>query len=311
MRVTSKMMLGNYLNNINNNLSTLTKLQTQQATGKRINKVSDDPTGFISSMKVRVKLYKTEQYERNVGNALSWLDQTESSFMELNEVIKSAYDTAVNQSTGTMSPEDKRAAAELIGQLRDHVIDIGNTKSGDKYIFGGYNVSNAPFKADGAGGIMYNGLDLTDATNAALLAENDAKIEYAVGFNITMDISTTGTELFGMGDDNIYSILDGFYNALMSDAPSDELGSYITKLQDAQDRVLSLGAEIGGKTNRLELIQNRFEEDVLTYTERKSNIENVDQAEAIMNYKMAEAIYIASLQIGASIIQPSLLDFLK
>lgn len=311
MRVTNGMMLGNYLKNINNNLNSLSKLQMQQATGRKITRISDDPTAVISSMKIRVKLYKTEQYERNVDSAMALLQQTESSVLEMNEIIKSAYDTAVNLSTGTMSPEDKKAASELVKQLRDHVITIGNAKAGEKYIFGGYNVAKPPFEADGTGSIIYNGLDLTDTTNPQLAAENKANMQYAVGFGINMAVSTTGTELFGMGDDNIYSVLDGLYNALQNDGSNQEVGAFISKLQDKQDQVLSLDATIGGKVNRIDLIKNRFEDDKLTYKQHKSLIEDVDQAEAVMNYKMADAVYRASLQIGANIIQPSLIDFIN
>ncbi len=311
MRVTNSMLLSNYLKNINNNLGSVGDMQQQMATGKRINKISDDPIGAISSMQIRTKLYKTEQYQKNVDKAISWLDETESSVLELNEVLKSAYETAVNQSTGTMDPKDKAAAAELIGQLRDHLMTIGNAKSGDKYIFGGYNVTNAPFEVDASGNILYNGVDLTDEANATLVDMADDSINYSVGFNITLGISINGAKLFGTGDDNLYTVLDNFYNALNSDASPDELSGYITKIQDAQSNVLSIEAEIGGKTNRLELIQNRFEDDVLTYTDRKSKIEDVDEADAIMNYKMAEMVYQASLQVGSDIIQLSLMDFLK
>ncbi len=311
MRVTNSMLLSNYLKNINNNLNSVGEMQQQMATGKRINKISDDPIGAISSMQVRSKIYKTEQYQKNVDKALSWLDESESSVLEVNEVLKTAYETAVNQSTGTMDPQDKKAAAELIAQLRDHLVSVGNAKSGDKYIFGGYNVTNAPFEVNAAGDILYNGRDLTDETDPVLAGMADESISYAVGFNITLGVSINGAQLFGTGDDNLYTILDNFYNALNSDAPASELSGYITKLQDAQSNVLSIEAEIGGKTNRLELIQNRFEDDILTYTDRKSKIEDVDEADAIMNYKMAETVYQASLQIGSNIIQLSLVDFLK
>lgn len=311
MRVTNSMLLSNYLKNVNSNLNSVGEMQQQMATGKRINKISDDPIGAISSMQVRTKLYKTEQYQKNVDKALSWLDESESSVLELNEVLKSAYETAVNQSTGTMDPQDKAAAAELIGQLRDHLVTIGNAKSGDKYIFGGYNVTNAPFQVDASGNIKYNGVDLTDEANAALTDMADDSINFSVGFNITLGISINGAKLLGTGDDNLYTMLDDFYNALNADATPQELSGFITKIQDAQNNVLSIEAEIGGKTNRLELIQNRFEDDILTYTDRKSKIEDVDEADAIMNYKMAETVYQASLQVGGDIIQLSLVDFLK
>jgi flagellar hook-associated protein 3 FlgL len=295
MRVTNNMLLSNYLRNISSNLGTVGKMQQQMASGKRITKISDDPIGAISSMQVRVKLYKSEQYQKNVDKALSWLDET-----------------VVGQATDTMDEEERAAAAQLIKQLRDHVVTIGNVRSNDKYIFGGYNVSNAPFEVDASGNIIYNQLDMTDSANtAALDAMAQDSIRYGVGFNITMDVSTTGVELLGTGDENIYTILDDLYHALESNASNDGLTGFATKLQNSQNSVLSIAAEIGGKVNRLELIQNRFEEDILTYTDRKSKIEDVDQAEAIMNYKMAQSVYEASLQIGSNIIQPSLVNFLK
>jgi flagellar hook-associated protein 3 FlgL len=306
------MLLSNYLRNISSNLGTVGKMQQQMASGKRITKISDDPIGVISSMQVRVKLYKSEQYKKNVDRALTWLDETESSILELNEVIKTAYETVVGQATDTMDEEERSAAAQLIKQLRDHVVTIGNAKSNDKYIFGGYNVSNAPFEVDASGNIIYNNLDMNDSANAAALdAMAQESIRYSVGFNITMDVSTTGVELLGTGDNNIYKILDDLYNALESNTSNDGLTGFTAKLQNKQNDVLSIAAEIGGKVNRLELIQNRFEEDILTYTDRKSKIEDVDQAEAIMNYKMAQSVYEASLQIGSQIIQPSLVNFLK
>lgn len=311
MRVTNQMMLNNYLNNLNDNMESLNEIETQISTEKRINSLSDDPVGLISVMQCKVKLYKTEQYEKNIDSGLTWLTQTETAASSLNDLVQLAYETAVGLSTDTMTTEDKEAAGELIAQLRDEVIDIGNSQSGDKYIFGGYNVKNAPFTVDASGNILYNGLDLTDDTNADLISEDEKTITYEIGYETTIDISIAGTKLFGMGDDNVYSILDNFYNSLMSDADADTLNGYIDQLLSSQSNVLSIEAKVGGMTNRLELLQNRYEEDSLSYTELQSKIENVDLAEAVMNYEMAETVYSAALKIGSQIIQLSLIDFLN
>ena len=311
MRITNNMMLNNYLSNLNNNLESLTEAQTQTATGKRINKLSDDPVGLISVMQCDVKLYKTEQYQENVDKALTWLDQTESSASALNEVIQTAYETVVELSNDYVTEDDKAAAAELISQLRDEVLSIGNSQSEDKYLFGGYNVNNAPFTLDASGNILYNGLDLTDDTNADLIAEDENVITFEIGYEMTMDISISGSELFGMGDDNIYSVMDDLYNALISDASADELNDYVEKLQNNQSNILATQAKLGGRVNRLELVQNRYEEDLLSYTELESKIEDVDIAEAVMNYEMAETVYNAALNMGSEIIQMSLVDFLN
>ena len=126
-----------------------------------------------------------------------------------------------------------------------------------------------------------------------------------------MDISITGVELMGKGEGNIYTVLDNLYNALMSDASAEELGAYITSIQDCQSSVMSTDAKVGGMLNRLTLLKNRYEEEDLTYKELKSHVEDVDLAEAYTNYVMSMTVYNAALKVGTEIIQASILDYLR
>jgi flagellar hook-associated protein 3 FlgL len=311
MRITNNMMMNDYLNNLNTNLTNMTDYQKQVSTGKAINSLSDDPVALISIMSCKVKLQKNSRHESNVESALTWLKQTDSSVYELNQMVQSAYETLIEVSNDSMTADDKAAAAEYIAQLRDQVLTIANGQTSDKYLFGGYNVNNAPFTLDGSGNILYNGIDLTDETNADLIAAGSQSITYEIGAGITMDISITGTELLGTGEDNIYTVLDNLYHALTGDASADQLSGYITKLQNCQSNVLTIEAKVGGMVNRLELLQNRYEEEDLTYKELKSNVENVDIAEAYTNYSMAKTVYDAALKVGTQIIQASILDYLK
>jgi flagellin-like hook-associated protein FlgL len=68
---------------------------------------------------------------------------------------------------------------------------------------------------------------------------------------------------------------------------------------------------VGGMVNRLELLQNRYEKEDLVYKEQKSKVEDVDIAEAYMNYSMAEMVYSSALKVSTQIIQASILDYLK
>lgn len=311
MRVTNGMVMGNYLDNLYNNLSKMAKYQMQVATNKRITTISDDPIGVISSMETRTKLSRIQQYQENVDSGVAWLKQAESNVLELNDVVKSAYETAVRMANDYLTPQDKQASAEMIGQLREHVLMIANSKVGEKYIFSGYNGTTEPFTLDASGNIFYNGLELENDADPALLAEHNQKIEYEVGFSMKTEISVTGTELLGMGENNIYSVLDDFCKALESNASAEDLSKFVGKLQNSQSHLMEIEAAMGGRINRLELINSRFEDDFLNYTELKSGIEDVDLAEATMQFKMAEAVYVASLQIGSRIVQPTLVDYLK
>ncbi|MCK5129299.1 MAG: flagellar hook-associated protein FlgL, partial [Clostridiales bacterium] len=212
MRIANSMLTANFLNNLNRNLEKMVKQQTQIATGKRITRLSDDPMGTVQSMNTRVRINRIEQYKRNIDSAQSWIGQSESAILELNEVVKSAYENAVSSSNDYLTASDKASAAELIGQLKEHVVTVANAKSGDKFIFSGFNSESLPMQIDsGTGAIMYNGIDMSNAMDPALIAEGSQIIEYEIAYNITSKISISGTELLGTGDENIYIILDEYY----------------------------------------------------------------------------------------------------
>ncbi|AOT70028.1 flagellar hook-associated protein FlgL [Geosporobacter ferrireducens] len=77
------------------------------------------------------------------------------------------------------------------------------------------------------------------------------------------------------------------------------------------ENILGKLSGIGAKTNRLELDQSRLEDTIINLKKLLSKAEDVDMAETIMNFKMEENVYRSALSVGARIIQPTLLDFLR
>ncbi len=312
MRITTNMLSSGYMRNINNNLGQLQKYEYQLSSQKKLTRLSDDPIGIIKSMEARVKLANLGKYQDNVENAQTWMVQSETALDELNDVITKVYESSLEAATDTVNEDDRKAIAALVKEMRDHLLTIGNAKLGEKYIFGGYNTSTAPFAVDSVTGkVLYNGLDMSDAANAALIAEDGQTIQYEIGYNMKTDVSMTGTKLFGMGDDNIYNLMNNLYNALESGASASELGEYSSKLLSAQSRTLSNLAEIGGKTNRLKLMANRYSVDEVNFTEIKSKVEDIDVAETTVQWQTAMAVYNYALKIGSSILQASLVDYMN
>ena len=67
---------------------------------------------------------------------------------------------------------------------------------------------------------------------------------------------------------------------------------------------------LGSRMNRVELIQNRLEENEETFTSLMGLNENIDFVEALMRFNAAEAILQAAMQIGARVAQISLVNFI-
>jgi len=308
----------------------MSRLQSQLATNKRINKLSDDPVGVISALQSRTKISRLEQYRDNISAGLNWLTVAETSLREVDTMLQTVYEQTIFASNDTNTAYDRGSVAVYVKQMMDHLVQTVNSSIGDQYVFAGYNTTHAPFKLNG-GVLEYNGICMygpgMDA--AALGNESLEHKNLSTGFNLTTSISMTGVEIMGTGEHNIYKIMSDLYDALMMDdsptAPHNDpedpaydpnlmqktISQQISKLQKAQENNLANIVQIGGKTNRLEMMDSRYSEDIINYTERKSYVEDADQAEVIMRFKMSEAVYQAALAAGARIIQPTLMDFLR
>ncbi len=138
--------------NINTNLGFLTwdmaKINNQIATGKKVNKPSDDPTGGSLILAMRTVLADVGQYNKDVALADDWLNQTESIALNMKLLIERANVLAEQMSTDTYQPDNMDVAAGEVGQLLDSLINLGNTRIGDRYIFAGQKTEIRPFSLD-------------------------------------------------------------------------------------------------------------------------------------------------------------------
>jgi flagellar hook-associated protein 3 FlgL len=93
--------------------------------------------------------------------------------------------------------------------------------------------------------------------------------------------------------------------------PAAGLQAALGNIKDASNQILSVTAEIGAKTNRLQLTESKLSDQLINLTELLSFNEDVSIPEAMMKLAIEENVYNASLAVGARIIQPSLMDFLR
>ena len=87
MRITNNMMVNNFLINLNKNLNRLDDIQYKMATGKKIRYPSDDPVVTARSLRLRTDVSEIEQLQKNVDDAMSWVDTTESALADINESL--------------------------------------------------------------------------------------------------------------------------------------------------------------------------------------------------------------------------------
>ena len=90
-----------------------------------------------------------------------------------------------------------------------------------------------------------------------------------------------------------------------------ELNGYLTILEKHIDNFLQVQSEIGARNNRVDMIQNRLDEQHQMIEKSMSDEEDADLAQVIMELQNNENVHKAALSAGSRIIQPTLLDFLR
>lgn len=308
MRVTNNMMSSQLLLNLNRNGVRMNDLQTQLSTGQKLNKPSDDPVGITYSMRYRAELSSNEQHQANVDSALSWLDFNDTVVGQVGEIVHHLKELTVKASNTTNPQSALDSIKTEVEQLKEQLIDLANSKMNGKYIFNGENYDKKPYD------FVKDANNVSDTSTAGDLLTDSGRINFIVGDSIQLAINISGNDIFGSpsekDDDHLFTMIDRLTTALGNgDFPaiSAELDEFDTRL----DKVMTVRSEIGAKTNRVELMNTRLEDLEINLTDMQAKTEDADYEKVVIQSKIAESIYNASLASGSKIISTSLVDFLR
>lgn len=295
MRVTQFMLANNMLRNLSNSYERLGKYQEQLATGKKISRPSDDPVVAMKGIAYREDLARVKQYQRNIGEVHNWIDSADDALDKVGLALQRVQELVVQASTDTATPEDRKKIADEIDQIQKHIVDVANTRVGGKYIFNGADTKNPLFIGyPGETGFAVNG--------------NQGDVEIEVFDGIKLDVNIDGKTLFT----GIIGMLDNLKAALNDpNSTGSTIDGYLSQVEAQQDALLSARSELGAKQNRVEMMENRLSTQEEIATKLMSNNEDIDYEKTITDLISQESVHRAALSVGARIIQPTLVDFLR
>ncbi len=139
MRITTKVIQGNSIANINTNKILQDKLNNQMATEKKIVRPSDDPVVAIRALRLRTNVSQVTQfYEKNVTDAESWMKVTEDSLTTVSSVLTDMIEQCTKGSSEKLTATDRDTILDALKALRDEVYATGNADYAGRSVFTGY-----------------------------------------------------------------------------------------------------------------------------------------------------------------------------
>lgn len=206
-RATTQLTTSRLLFQIHHDQSAIQALQTQLSTGRRIERPSQDPSAAIRALSAQRNLEFKAQADVNLKAADVILSASESTLAQAQSIITEMRGVAVLATGTTFSEEEAKSYADQVQAAISKLIDLGNSKFRDQYIFGGNNVLAPPYEYIGES-VRFTG------NNSELLTVAD--------FALTIAANVTANDAFGAKSSQVVGSLD-LNPRIVSTTPLSEL----------------------------------------------------------------------------------------
>ncbi len=295
MRITQRAVALTSLQGLNRNLESLGKLQNQLTSGRLINAPSDSPAGTNRAMQTRSEQSAVAQQGRNISDAKSWLDQTDSTLRTMLDTTRRVRDLTVQGlNSGGLTTEARQALATEVTSLREGLLSLANTKNQGRPLFGG--VTAGPEAYDTTTG-TWIGVTAGPAITRQISDTEDLRVD------------VTGLEAFGTAPADLFSAVQSIATDLVG-APA-SLDTDLSSLDAVMQKMQSAVADIGARGSRLERVEAINADRAVTLGSQLAETENIDLPNTIMRLQMQQTGYEAALAATAKAISPTLLDYLR
>jgi flagellar hook-associated protein 3 FlgL len=297
MRISDILISNNYLNSLNGTKSKIERLGSQLASGVKVSKPSDSPSGTAKILRFYNQLTQSDVYSKNISNSISFLNETTFAMENIqSELVKVL--TNITELSNAANSENLDSFADQIDLSLDAILNSANSQYDGKYLFGGTDFSSVPYGFS------------DDLSSVELKVSDVSGIQKVkVSQNILQKINMTGTEVFGaIGDDDIFNTLIGIRDNLrLGIKPTEEQENIVKNFnKETLDRIAETGNNINHLYDAEELITNQR----VNLEELLSKEQEVDAVKATMELQNLDYVLQLSYQIAAMFHPKSILDFL-
>jgi flagellar hook-associated protein 3 FlgL len=291
MRVTTGMAQRHVLTDLRRVQERLATAQSQVSSGKRIEKPSDDPLGAERAMRLNDQLESTSAYRTAVDESRSWLDATDTALKSLGDIVQRARELTLQAANGATTPAGRQSIKLEIDQLTEQAKTTLNGAFDGRHLFSGAATDTAPYSTATA--------DAYQGDAAAVVRQ--------IGPGVSVQVNITG--------DDVLSGLLPTLRTLSAHLQANDVTSLQTtdlKAVDAGfDTLTAKRAQVGAITNRVDAAGQRLDDVFDVTTAFLSKTEDADLPKALTDLSAQQNALQAALRGGATLIQQSLMDFLR
>lgn len=176
MRISTAQMHYNALSTMRLRQGEIDTLRQQIASGVKLTRGADDPTGIANVQQLQHALASLDQFDKNSTVLGDRLRQQEAATADAGDLMQRANEIAIQAGNGALSDSDRHTLALEMRGLRASMLQIANRDDGrGRQLFAGTQDGIKPF-TDTSGSVSYSGNDgqnLVDVAADVALADTD------------------------------------------------------------------------------------------------------------------------------------------
>lgn len=295
MRVSEKQRFLLSQTRINQHRTRQIDLSAQLSSGKKLLKPSDDSLGAKKLAALTSEHRRVEQHGRNIDSARHLLSTADHTLNESSLTLYRAKELVIRGLNSAMTPADRDFLADEIASLRDHLQSLANTRTNNRYIFGGYASTTPPYD---------NAFAFVGDTNAT---------RFEVGDGELIQATTPGGAAFGDGTAATVDVFDNLnlLEAAVRVGSEVDMQNELERLETSVEQVITTRQRIGLQINRLDGAETVASYLNTRLPETMAELSDVDFTAAVTELKMVENALQATIATSSRLMKgTSLLDYI-
>ena len=303
MRITNGMIARSTQLNLRAGLSGVDRVRNEIATGVRVRTMSDDPIAGGEVLRTNSSLRAMAQFSRNIEQGLGRASLENDVLAQLSDTLTRGAELAIQGANGTMTATSRLAIKSEVDQLIAFSVQLGNTKFGNSYLFGGDRAGEAPFTAPPPATGSFSAL--RDALNQPVNPSGGVSLE--VGDDKFLTPTHNGAEIFL--DTDALGALRALSDALGANDPA--------AIRTATDRVTAANSAVqlrvgtnGARVNEMETARIAMRDQELSMKAYLSELRDTPIDEAIAELTGKQTLYQAAMGATARVLGLSLANYL-
>lgn len=262
------------------------KLMEQLSTQKRVNVPSDDPVAASRLVQLSREQSAIKQYQSNITSLSGALSVQESHITAMSNQVLAVSDKLKLANNSTLSQQDLASYGEELESMLDSLVASMNSKNENgSYLFSGTKTNTKAVElVDGK--YVYGGNDNSRETivaNGVAITENT---------NVAQAFSGSGNDLEMLN--KLKELSEKMQDPNLNFADyQDDISAMINMNQSTSDSLGALLTDLGGRQNRLTLIDDAHTDVSLSNAQVETDLNAADSATTTINLQLC----MTSMQI--------------